>query len=115
MKRLFLFMLMFTFIYNVKAQELSAVQLIDNIMEVQSMRELNKFRDDLVKEMKTLDMSNITPEEHQELGMVYEKMRTEYNSLIGLIKQDVLDFKNIKLMSKNSGEISARYKTTINN
>ncbi len=115
MKRLFLIMLMFTFIYNVKSQELSAVQLIDNIMEVQSMRELNKFRDDLVKEMKTLDMSNITPEEHQELGMVYEKMRTEYNSLIGLIKQDILDFKNIKLMSKNSSEVSARYKTTINN
>ena len=97
------------------SQEFSASELIDNILEVQSMRELTKFREDLVKELKNLDMSNITPEESEQLAIVYDKMRVEYNSLIGLIKQDVLDFKNIKKMTKSSSEISSRYRTTINN
>jgi len=105
--------LFFAVINSLAAQEFSATELLDNIMEVQSMRELSKFREELVRDLKNLNMENITPEEHGELGVVYEKMRVEYNTLIGMIKQDVLDFKNIKKLTKSSNELSTRYKGTI--
>jgi hypothetical protein len=83
-------------------------------MEVQAMRELNQFRENVIKEVKSLDLTNATPEQIDMVSASYDKMKITYNTLISQVKQDVLDFKNLKKMSKSSEEVSRRYYQTLN-
>jgi hypothetical protein len=94
--------------------QFDANNLVDQVMEVQAMRELNQFRDNVIKEVKSLNLSNATPEQIDRVSASYEKMKITYNTLISQVKQDVLDFKNLKKMTKSSEDVSKRYYQTLN-
>jgi hypothetical protein len=99
---------------SIYSQDWGAKELLDNIMDLQSMKELSKFRFNLIDELKNIDLSNITSEENAELTAIYNKMQKEFNVLVGNIKQDILDFKNIRKMAKKSEEIAERYVSSLN-
>jgi len=94
--------------------QFDANDLVNQVMEVQAMRELNQFRENVIKEVKSLDLTNATPEQIDMVSSSYDKMKITYNTLISQVKQDVLDFKNLKKMSKSSEEVSRRYYQTLN-
>jgi hypothetical protein len=94
--------------------QFDANDLVNQVMEVQAMRELNQFRDNVIKEVKSLNLTNATPEQIDAVSASYDKMKVTYNTLISQVKQDVLDFKNLKKMSKSSEEVSKRYYQTLN-
>lgn len=94
--------------------QFDANNLVNQVMEVQAMRELNQFRDNVIKEVKSLNLANATPEQIDAVSASYDKMKTTYNTLISQVKQDVLDFKNLKKMAKSSDEVSRRYYQTLN-
>lgn len=94
--------------------QFDAANLVNQVMEVQAMRELNQFRENVIKEVKSLNLTNATPEQIDAVSASYDKMKVTYNTLISQVKQDVLDFKNLKKMSKSSDEVSRRYYQTLN-
>lgn len=94
--------------------QFDANDLVNQVMEVQAMRELNQFRENVIKEVKSLNLTNATPEQIDAVSASYDKMKVTYNTLISQVKQDVLDFKNLKKMSKSSEEVSKRYYQTLN-
>jgi hypothetical protein len=94
--------------------QFDANDLVNQVMEVQAMRELNQFRDNVIKEVKSLNLTNATPEQIDAVSASYDKMKVTYNTLISQVKQDVLDFKNLKKMTKSSEEVSKRYYQTLN-
>jgi hypothetical protein len=102
------------FLVSFSFGQFDAANLVNQVMEVQAMRELNQFRENVIKEVKSLNLSNATPEQIDAVSNSYNKMKTTYNTLISQVKQDVLDFKNLKKMSKSSEEVSKRYYQTLN-
>jgi hypothetical protein len=112
MRRILTFIILFSISLKNNAQ-FDATNLVNQVMEVQAMRELSQFRESVIKEVKTLNLSTATPEQIDAIIASYDKMKTTYNTLISQVKQDVLDFKNIKKITKSSADVATRYNETL--
>lgn len=95
-------------------KEFSAQELIDKLLQIEPILKYKTFKRDFEADIATLTAQPMSAASYQALQEVYDNIKGQFDVFIGMIKQDILDFKNIKKMVKNEGAFVEKYATAFN-
>jgi hypothetical protein len=96
------------------AQEINAQELLDKILKLEPIINYKSFKVDLEAEVAEISAVPMSLANYEALQSSYNSIKINSDKFIGLIKQDILDFKNIKKMAKNGDVFVAKYADAFN-
>lgn len=96
------------------AQEINAQELLDKILKLEPILNYKSFKVDLESQIGEISATPMSLENYEALQSSYNSIKIHSDKFIGLIKQDILDFKNIKKMAKNGDSFVAKYADAFN-
>jgi hypothetical protein len=97
-----------------QAQELNAQDLLDKILRLEPLLQYKTFKTDFQTEIAELSARPMSAADYDALQTSYTKIKNQFDKFIGMIKQDILDFKNIKKMTKNESFFAEKYADAFN-
>jgi hypothetical protein len=99
---------------RLQAQDLNAQDLLDKILRLEPLLEYKTFKTDFQTEIAELSAQPMSAADYDALQDTYTKIKNQFDKFIGMIKQDILDFKNIKKMTKNENFFADKYAASFN-
>lgn len=106
--------ILYTSVISAQSKELSAPEIIDKLMELEPIIKYKSFKKDFEAEIAQLSTQPMSPENYQALEQLYTEVKLSSDRFIGMIKQDIMDFKTLKKMLKNEEAFAEKYSASFN-
>lgn len=112
MKRFVIFLILSIISVPIFSQQLSTVELIKALMNVDAIFKYRNFKKDFqqtVVEITQNDKLKNNPETYYKLQKAYNETKKEYDGFLIVIKSDISDFNSVMDMTKKPGEYAQKY------
>ncbi len=115
MKKLSIILIIFLITFQSFGQQLSMVDLINSLMQVESIKKYKVFKnnyENLLVDTTSNEKLINNRELYNELKAVYNSTIKEYDGFLVQIKSDMTNFNAIKEMTNNPKKYAQKYMTT---